>query len=92
MHRPPDPEMRSPAAAKHHRQRRTIVAESNGPQHPIQFRAHALTEPPRSVDRGPAIAGLLGGSRRNQRTTAGRRENSDGSRSAMTPPPAKRRR
>ena len=55
------------------------------------FGAHALTEPPCSVDRGPAIAGLLGGSRRNQRTTVDRRENSDGSRSAMTPPPANKR-
>jgi|SRR5712692_8688320 len=49
------------------------------------FGALALIEPPCSVDRGPAIAGLLGGSRRNQRTTVDRRENSDGSRSAMTP-------
>ncbi|MCC8955286.1 hypothetical protein H8B02_18130 [Bradyrhizobium sp. Pear77] len=53
--------------------------------------ARALIEPPRLVGRGSAIVGLLGGSRCNQRTTAGRRENSDESRSAMISSPASRR-
>lgn len=38
---------------------------------------------------GSAIAGLLGGSRRNQGTSAGRRENSDESRSAMISSPGR---
>jgi hypothetical protein len=50
--------------------------------------ARALIEPPRSVGRGHAIAGLLGGSRRNQSNTVDRRENSDESRSAMISSPA----
>jgi len=54
----------------------------------IPFRRPALTEPPRSVDRGLRDCGIARWLPRNQRTTGDRRENSDGSRSAMTPPPA----